>query len=69
MDSQFFHNTVNPVFAVRCMIEMVDPGRHPPVTQDMVEMFVILFNEFRKPDIFFFCAGNASMQPFIISCP
>ena len=32
MDSQLFHNSVDSVFAVRCMIEMVDPGCHSPIS-------------------------------------
>jgi hypothetical protein len=49
------------------MIETVDPCPHPPVSKDMVEPFVILYDQLGQSDIFKFLLRNFSMYPFIVS--
>lgn len=67
-DTKFLHDPVNPVFNVAGVVEMVDPARHPPVSQDLPEPLIILLYQFCQLYVLGFLFCNRPVQPFVVNC-
>jgi hypothetical protein len=46
MNTNGFHDPVNPILAEMSTFETIDPQRHSAVTQNVVVLLVILLNSF-----------------------
>ena len=56
------------VSAVMRVVQAIDPIRHAPIAQDVVESFIILLDQLGDDLVFFFRFWDISLQPLIIGC-
>ena len=56
------------VSAVMRVVQAIDPIRHAPIAQDVVESFIILLDQLGDDLVFFFRFWDISRQPLIIGC-
>ena len=68
MDIELLHESMNAVPAVMRVIHSIDPISHAPISQDVVESFIILLDQLGDDLVFFFRFWDISLQPLIIGC-